>query len=154
MAIKKGNKFANSIVGTGGPDTIYGFEGNDTLRGQGGNDKLLGGTGNDKLYGGSGNDVINGDLGNDTMWGGFGADRFQFASGSGVDVIGDFDVEGGDTIRLPMNVNGSPITNFATLVAATVDQNGDAVIDLGGGNRLILDGVSKQMLQPNDFIFG
>ena len=46
------------------------------------------------------------------------------------------------------------ITNFATLVAATVDQNGDAVIDLGGGNRLILDGVSKQMLQPNDFIFG
>lgn len=75
------------------------------------------------------------------MWGDFGADRFQIAAGGGVDVIGDFDVVGGDTIRLPANVNGSGITNFATLVAHTVDQNGDAVIDLGGGNRLILDSI-------------
>lgn len=74
MAIKKGTKKSDSIVGTSSIDTLYGFEGNDTLKGLGNNDKLYGGAGNDKLYGGTGNDKLYGDAGNDTLFGEAGND--------------------------------------------------------------------------------
>lgn len=94
MAIKKGTKKSDSIVGTASIDTLYGLEGNDTLKGQGGNDKLYGGAGSDKLYGGTGNDKLYGDAGNDTLYGEAGND--SLTGGDGNDILnGD---AGNDTL--------------------------------------------------------
>ncbi len=141
MAIKKGNKFANSIVGTGGPDTIYGYEGNDTLRGQGGNDRLLGGTGNDKLYGGAGNDKMSGDAGNDTLLGETGND--SLTGGDGNDALnGD---AGNDTLSggngndtLNGGANNDRISGGAGIDTAVIGAASTAVTITRSGSSFII----------------
>ena len=63
-----------------------------TIDGGNGNDTLWGSSYNDIIKGGSGSDIIFGGSGNDELFGGEGSDIFEFAYGSGNDVINDFDI--------------------------------------------------------------
>ncbi|MBR0060109.1 MAG: hypothetical protein IJP68_01385, partial [Selenomonadaceae bacterium] len=84
-----GNALANSIVGGTNNDFLYGDDGADTL---------AGGNGNDELYGQAGNDSLWGDAGDDSLWGGEGNDTFLYKSGTGNDVILDY--EDGDMLQI------------------------------------------------------
>lgn len=80
MAVKKGTRGDDNLVGTAVRDYLFGDLGNDTVNGAGGNDRLFGGDGNDSLLGGLGDDNLGGGLGSDTLLGGGGND---FLSGNG-----------------------------------------------------------------------
>jgi hypothetical protein len=136
-----GGKGNDSQTGDSGDDIVWGNLGNDTLSGGPGADQVRGGQGDDSLSGGSGNDFISGDRGNDTESGGSGADMFHDSQDAGIDRVLDFHYAEGDRVQL------DPGTTF------TVSQVGaDTVIDMGGGNQMILVGVSLSSL-PADWIF-
>jgi Ca2+-binding RTX toxin-like protein len=110
-----------------GVDQLYGGDGDDIVRG---------GQDNDSLMGDSGDDWMSGDRGADTISGGSGADTFQTFVGAGIDRILDFDAAEGD--RIIFETPG---------VAYTTRQEGaDTVVDLGGGDQVILVGVTLSTL--------
>ena len=116
---------------------LYGNLGNDTLNAGSGGDLMRGGQGNDSLAGGAGNDWLSGDRGDDTISGGAGADTFHTFSGAGVDRVLDFHIAEGDKVQV----------DAGTIY--TVNQVGaDTVIDMGGGDQMILVGVDKATLTP------
>ncbi|MES2942553.1 MAG: FG-GAP-like repeat-containing protein, partial [Pseudomonadota bacterium] len=129
-----GNELANVIYGASGANQLNGAAGNDYLSGKAGNDTLAGGLGNDRLLGGQGADV------------------FVIESGSGRDVITDFEFGGTDKVRLQSGLNGSDITDGATALAHARDISGSAVLNLGHGNVLILTGVHTADLTAADFM--
>jgi serralysin len=121
---------------------LYGNLGNDTLNGGADAEILRGGQGDDSISGGGGADFISGDRGADTMSGGPGADIFHTFSGAGVDRVLDFHLAEGDRVML------DPGTLW------TVSQVGaDTVIDMGGGDQMILVGVQLSTLMTG-WIFG
>jgi serralysin len=137
-----GGQGNDSITAHAGQNLLYGNLGDDTLHGGNGGDVLRGGQGNDSIAGGSGNDFISGDRGNDTESGGAGADIFHTSQDAGIDKVLDFNLAEGDRVQL------DPGTTF------TLIQSGaDAIIDLGGGNEMILVGVQLASLTPG-WIFG
>ena len=109
------------LIGGDGHDSVHGGRGHDTLRGQTGRDTLTGGRGrdrlsagrgadilkgqrnNDRLQGKHGRDTLNGGSGNDTLIGGSGADTFVLSTGR--DRIVDFNINDGDVIVIPDNLN-------------------------------------------------
>jgi Ca2+-binding RTX toxin-like protein len=123
---------------------VAGNELNNRLTGSDLNNWLLGNDGNDTLIGGKGDDVLFGDL----IGGAAGVDTFVFNAGDGQDVIGDFH-HGEDKIQF----NGI-FADFAAAQANFVQFGGDGAIDLGGGNFLVLQGVTMSTLTATDFIFG
>jgi len=125
-----------------GQNLLYGNLGNDTLIAGAGGELMRGGQGDDSLAGGAGNDWLSGDRGNDTLSGGAGADTFHSSSGAGIDRVLDFHVSEGDRVQL------DPGT-----VYSVVQVGGDTVVDMGGGDQLILVGVLKSTLSPG-WIFG
>jgi len=126
------------ITATQGQNILFGNLGNDTLHGGSGGELIRGGQGDDSLVGGSGNDWISGDRGNDTMSGGAGADTFHTFSGAGIDRVLDFHISEGDRVQVDAG------TTF------TVSQVGaDTVIDMGGGDQMILVGVDMTTLTGN-----
>jgi Ca2+-binding RTX toxin-like protein len=106
-----------------------------------GNDVVRGGQGNDLVRGDDGNDTISGDRGDDTADGGLGADLFLSFGEAGIDRIVGFTAGEGDRLRL------DPGTTFTL---AQVD--GDVVVSMGGGGRVILAGVQLSSL-PDGWIF-
>jgi Ca2+-binding RTX toxin-like protein len=137
-----GGQGNDSITAHAGQNLLYGNLGDDTLHGGNGGDVLRGGQGNDSIVGGPGNDFISGDRGNDTESGGAGADIFHTSQDAGVDKVLDFNLAEGDRVQL------DPGTTY------TLIQSGaDAIIDLGGGNEMILVGVQISSLTPG-WIFG
>lgn len=96
------------------------------------------------LLGNGGNDVLFGDRPGDPV----GSDTFVFDGVVGQDVIGDFH-HAEDKIQLI----GS-YTSFAQVSAAFVQNGSDGAIDLGGGNFIVLQGVTMSTLTASDFIFG
>ena len=130
------------ITSHAGNDLIYGNLGNDTLIAGSGNDILRGGQGDDSIVAGSGNDFISGDRGNDTIQAGSGADTFHTFAQAGIDKVIGFSEAKGDHVML------DPGTTY------TLSQvGGDTVIDMGGGNQMVLVGVQLSTLQPG-WIFG
>lgn len=109
---------------------------------------LTGSAGSNWLLGGAGNDVLSGGKGNDVLFGESGADTFPFQAGDGADVIGDF-VHGQDKIQL----TGS-YANFDALSAHFIQNGADGAIDLGGGDLIVLQGVTMASLTASDFAFG
>ena len=139
--IVRGGEGADLVRGGQGVDTVYGDAGDDPhvngnlgddwVFGGAGNDTAFGGQGNDILYGEEGNDWLSGDLGNDTLTGGTGADRFLFRPDGGVDWVTDFRAVTGDRIQLAPDVSYTIVT-----------EQGQAVVDLAGGARIVLVGVT------------
>ncbi|HSV03480.1 MAG TPA: SGNH/GDSL hydrolase family protein [Phenylobacterium sp.] len=129
------------ITAHAGQNILYGNLGNDTLHAGSGGELMRGGQGDDSITGGIGNDWISGDRGSDTMSGGAGADVFHSFSGAGLDVVLDFNAMQGDRVQL------DPGTGY------TASQMGaDTVVDMGGGDELILRNVQLSSL-PQGWIF-
>jgi serralysin len=140
------------LTGTGNIDG-YGNGLNNVITGNDGNNVLNGAWGNDTLDGGAGNDTLSDDNGNDVFFGGAGADLFIFVDGFGNDVIKDFNTsEVGEYIDLS---HVSEIAGFDDLMANHLSSNeyGNAVIDDGHGNSIILQGVAMNSLLADDFLF-
>jgi serralysin len=136
-----GGKGDDVLFGDAGADIVWGNLGNDTLDGGDGNDQVRGGQGDDSISGGAGDDFVSGDRGNDTISGGPGADIFHGSQDAGIDRVIDFHSSEGDRVML------DPGTTY------TVSQVGaDTVIDMGGGNQMILVGVQLATL-PQGWIF-
>jgi hypothetical protein len=132
-----GGKDNDQQYGEDGEDIVWGNLGNDTLDGGNGNDQVRGGQGDDSISGGAGNDFISGDRGNDTESGGAGADIFHGSQDAGIDKVLDFNLAEGDRVQL------DPGTTYS------VSQVGaDTVIDMGGGNQMVLVGVQMSTLTP------
>jgi len=130
-----GGKGDDLLLGGGAVNLILGNIGNDTLSGGSRGDILRGGRDNDSIVGGVGADFISGDRGDDTESGGLGADVFHGSQDAGIDRILDFRLSDGDRVQL------DPGTTYA------VSQVGsDTVIDMGGGNQMILVGVQLSAL--------
>ncbi|MFI4949964.1 MAG: calcium-binding protein, partial [Caulobacterales bacterium] len=132
-----GGKDNDIQFGDAGNDVVWGNLGNDTLDGGDGNDQVRGGQGDDVVNGGAGDDYVSGDRGNDTITGGTGADIFHGSQDAGIDKVMDFHLSEGDRVML------DPGTTY------TLSQVGsDTVIDMGGGNEMILVGVQLSTLTP------
>ena len=127
-----GGQDGDMLFGEGSNDLVYGNLGNDTVNGGPGDDWVRGGQGDDIVEGGAGNDWLWGDRGNDLVAGGAGADHFHIFVGAGIDRVTDFSSAEGDRVFID---GGAP---FALAFA-----NGEATIDLGNGDTMILNGVSS-----------
>lgn len=140
----------DSVFGGQGDDAVQGGQGDDYVLGDLGRDTVLGGQGADTVVGGAGDDYLSGDLGDDVLMGGAGADLFNFSGGGGRDVVMDFSHAEGDCIR----ISPSDAADFTALSARFADDHGNALIDLGGGQTIVLVGIAKSALTAADFVFG
>ena len=159
----------DALRGGNGHDEIYGGIGNDRLFGANGNDTIFGGTGDDLIragfqadlaygeegddyiVGGGGNDTLVGGTGNDTMEGNFNADHFVFDDNHGQDVIRDFDANWNPE-KLVFR-DHSMMNSYGDVMSASVQQGADVVINTGGGNSILLEGVQLGDLHAQDFLF-
>jgi RTX calcium-binding nonapeptide repeat (4 copies) len=129
-----------------GNDRVDGGAGHDELNGEQGNDGLAGGEGNDHLNGGSGRDFLVGGAGRDKLEGGQGADKFVIRQGTGVDTVED--LHSNDRIDLrDFNFNSGD-----AVIAAFRQRGHDAVLDLGNGDKLILEDTRVSQLDAAQFI--
>jgi serralysin len=136
-----GGKDGDLLYGDDGDDIVYGNLGADTVDGGAGADVVRGGQDNDELFGGDGDDWLSGDRGADTLTGGSGADIFHTFSGAGIDRVLDFSAAAGDRVQLD-----------AGTVYSLVQTGADTVIDMQGGDQMILVGVTLSSL-PAGWIF-
>jgi Ca2+-binding RTX toxin-like protein len=139
------------VYGTSFGDTLGGDAGSNQLHGFMGNDALSGRDGADNVHGYEGDDVVNGGTGDDFMTGGAGDDLFVFAAGDGIDTIQDFSAGAGTDDIIDLQALAG-FDSFADVLAATTDNGFDATIDLGGGNRITLSGVTESALHADDFL--
>jgi Ca2+-binding RTX toxin-like protein len=135
-----GKEAAGARLGTADADHLRGTAGADHIDGRGGNDLIDGRGGDDLLHGGSGDD------------------DFRFVrSGFGADSIYDFDRGSGDRIVLGGMADGFAAldsTGDGRLTAADAAvgrSDGALTLDLGGGDRIAVAGVSA--LAADDLIF-
>jgi len=123
----------DTVVGSSDSELIFGNEGQDSISGGAGNDTLFGGKGNDQLFGDAGNDFLSGDRDIDTLTGGQGSDTFALSTGSGLDIITDFE-NTIDYIQVPADVSIS-----------------DILIQAAGANTLlVLKSTGEQLVQLNN----
>jgi serralysin len=125
-----GGKDQDELYGDAGFDIVYGNLGDDTCDGGEGADWIRGGQGNDVVRGGGGADWLWGDRGDDTISGGAGADDFHLQVGCALDRVTDFSLAEGDRVL----VDGQ--AGYSVSLSGS-----DTVIDLGGGDRMVLVGV-------------
>jgi serralysin len=126
LPIPAGALAAAVANGNAGADTLSGFDFTDWLRG---------GKGDDSISGGGGNDFLSGDRGDDTISSGAGADILHSFAGAGLDRILDFDAAAGDRVQLLAGTSH------------TLRQEGaDTIVDLGGGDMVVLVGVQLSAL--------
>lgn len=140
------------LFGGFGNDTLSGGVGNDEVRGGFNNDSLFGDEGDDFLHGFSGNDLLDGGTGTDRLEGGTGRDTFIMRRGYGHDTIADYSVaSAGVFFADKIDLSDFGLASFSDLVLS--DNNGDAYIDLGGGDAITLEGVNSGNLSADDFSF-
>ena len=149
--VSSGGDGSDRLFGGIGHDTLSGQTGDDQFYGGGGNDHVFGGSGDDFIRGGGGFDRIEGGTGDDLMLGNFNADVFVFGNGHGNDTISDFNATN-NAERLDF----SPLSTLNSLNAvldAGEQVGDDYLIQTGGGNSILLTGVSEAQLGAGDFIF-
>ncbi|MDA0781081.1 MAG: hypothetical protein PQ612_00875 [Rickettsiales bacterium] len=127
------------INGTAANNFLFGTNLADYINGNGGNDLILGLAGDDEVNGGQGNDILLGGAGND---------KFVFDANSGNDIIWDF-TKGSDKIDIDPSIYG----NVSDILSNITYQNGNAKIDLGGGNNIYVKGLTpNNPLTKDDFV--
>lgn len=146
----QGGLGADILRGSHSANKLSGNQGNDLLIGRSGNDRLAGGDGMDTLKGGNGKDLLFGREGDDFLYGGKGRDRFYYDDGQ--DVIADFNAGQKDKIFIDDALVGNISVKKLLQNKATV-KNGDVHINLGGGDKLIIEDVSKKMTLVDDIEF-
>ena len=134
------------MFGLRGGDLIDGGKGNDKAFGGKGDDALVGGDGNDDLVGGRGDDLLYGGPGNDELDGGHGNDHFLFRKGMGIDTIKDLDA--GDRI----DVRDFNLPSFQALIDSAKQVGHDVRIDLGGGDKIVIEHAKLADLHAEQFI--
>jgi len=142
----------DTISGGDGRDTVYAGAGDDEVYGGSGDDLIFNGSGNDTVYGGADGDEIWGGGGNDLLYGGTGDDTFGFVAGTGEDTIADFET----LDRIDLSGTNTNFTSLDQVKAASVPSDfvgGPLLINLGGGDTLLLIGVDIDSLTVGDFIF-
>ena len=155
--VMSGGAGKDYVAGGEGSDDLSGNAGDDRVMGGAGDDVMSGGEGSDKLVGGSGADTIEGGAGDDHMWGGNwwkdgDSDTFVVSSGSGKDMIHDFETEH-DALDL-----SSYGIEFSDLSDIMTDKGWATEIDLSGleggkdGDKLILKSVDADDLDESNFI--
>lgn len=125
----------SNLIASG--DSIGGMAGNDKIVGLVGDDRIDGGAGNDRIFGNSGDDMIRGGAGNDRLTGQFGQDTFFHRPGHGRDRITDFD---SSEDRLDLTFH--EFAGFADVQAALSDVAGGALLDFGGGESILFEGLT------------
>ena len=93
---------------------------------------------------------------NDILNGGGGADEFKFGTGAGTDRIKDFIAkkttsDEADIIKVLKNVNGETIETAANVLSRVTSTTDGALINLGGGNTILLEGVNSDSLTAANF---
>ncbi|SES39148.1 Ca2+-binding protein, RTX toxin-related [Tranquillimonas rosea] len=138
-----GARDADLLYGVDGDDFVGGGGGDDTMWAGTGADTLSGGAGADALRAGPGDDRLSGGTGADLLAGGDGADLFVFAPGDGRDTIADLDIAAGDRLVLEAGFWDTPPPPAAEVLRdhARLGAEGTAVLDMGDGDVLVLDGV-------------
>ncbi|OSQ32540.1 Ig-like domain-containing protein [Thalassospira sp. MCCC 1A03138] len=142
----------DTVIGTGGRDTIITGDGNDYIDAAGGNDKISSGAGDDTIHGGSGKDIIDAGTGDDTIYGDGGRDTIYAGDGDDYVEAGSSDdiVYGGagnDTIYGgggKDTISGGDGDDYIEAGNANDVVNGDA------GNDTILGGSGKDTLDGGD----
>jgi predicted extracellular nuclease/Ca2+-binding RTX toxin-like protein len=131
-----------------GTDEIDGTgnSGDNLLIGNDAANELNGGAGDDVIRGGGGNDTIDGGAGRDVMTGGAGDDTFIIQLGTGTDVIKL--LEAGDKIDL----SDFGFADGDAVIDAFNQIGGNAVLNLGGGDKLILNDHDVTELTVGQFI--
>lgn len=143
-----GDAGQDRLFGDQGIDRLYGESGGDKLYGGADRDYLFGGDGNDKIYGQSGNDKIDGGRGFDKLYGGSGRDEFNMGHRMGTDQVYGFNVH-----QDKLNV-GSHFNNMQQVYNHAYDTRSGTVINFGGGDKVLLVGVSLDDLGGSNFKFG
>lgn len=146
-----GNAGDDSLWAGDGSDRLMGGPGNDVLAGGPGFDWLSGDAGNDTLQGGQGNDVLRGGAGRDVLAGGMGADSFVFQIGGGFDTVRDYQ-QGID--RLIFDADQLDRDPAAFMRDHMTRTGAGVVVDLGGGDRILLAGQGLTIQGVADDIFG
>ena len=143
------------------PQAIVGTDDSDTLVGTDRQyDILIGGQGDDTLTGGNPKSAL----------GGYIINIFQFTDNSGNDIITDFfiqevyernsslgygPVDGryrSDIIEITSNINGTNISTANEIIQnSSNNSNNYAVINLGQGNTVTLEGVNLSDVKPEHF---
>ena len=117
-----------------------------------GNDEdniLSGNIGQNTLRGGAGDDMIMTGAGDDAMLGEDGADTFIFRQGDDRDTIADF-TKGEDGILL---AGFEGINSFDDLATKMFRYDNDVWIQLGNGDRLMIQNIDVGDLEASDFTF-
>jgi Ca2+-binding RTX toxin-like protein len=166
----------DTIQGGGGDDIFYGEAGNDVIFGRLGNDLIFAGDnfdfidsgdGNDTVFGGNGRDTIilgpgndvyvdtaqGGVLGQDTISGGAGADRFEFQAVMSADVITDFQ-RGIDTLHLTQSLWGGGLSAQQVVNTYALVTGAGVFMDFGGGQSILLQGLTSTAGLANDIWLG
>ncbi|WP_158548586.1 tandem-95 repeat protein [Parvularcula marina] len=143
------------LMGGADNDLLMGEGGRDTLLGGGGDDDLRGGNSDDMLEGGDGEDILSGGMGDDTLIGGSGDDTFTFFGNveNGDNLLTDFDTGAGSEDVIRLVGFGEAFDEFADILAAASQVGLNTVIDLGGGNSIILTDTVVADLHQDDFVF-
>lgn len=113
--------------GFGNTDTLRSIE---NIRGSNTNDLIIGNRKDNDLRGEAGDDVFRIYQGNDSLAGHDGADRFVFVGKAfGFDYIDDFDIAGGDRLRI------LAVDDFSELEVSDADGREDAIIRIIGNDE-------------------
>jgi Ca2+-binding RTX toxin-like protein len=129
-----GGQGDDRISASGGANVINGNLGNDTLAGGAGHDVIRGGQGADSIVAGSGEAWISGDRGDDTIQAGAGSDVIFSFSGAGSDRVLGFD---------PLH---DRVLIDSSIHVGVSQVGSDTLVDLGGGDQLVLVGVQTSSL--------
>ncbi len=137
---------------------IVGTQGSDTLRGRDDEyDILIGGEGDDILIGGD----------NKSPLGGYLIDIYQFGNNSGNDTIKDFFIQEiyedgsgltygktdgfkrSDRLEIIKGINGTGTDSANDILnSSSNDPDGNALLNLGQGNSIVIEGISLEQIKP------